>query len=61
MSSAGGKSPLYESEETVPQMARQLIALGIPELVLPYPRLDRDVRTFERIARDVLPALRPAT
>ncbi|MGA3402018.1 MAG: LLM class flavin-dependent oxidoreductase, partial [Acetobacteraceae bacterium] len=60
MSSAGGSSPLYESEETVPRLARQLIALGITELVLFYPRLDRHVQTFERIAREVLPALRAA-
>ncbi len=39
-------------------MARPLIALGMSELALLYPSLERQVPVFERIAREVLPALK---
>jgi hypothetical protein len=48
----------YESEETFTRMVQQVIALGISEVVLYYPMLDRQMPMLERIARDVLPALK---
>jgi alkanesulfonate monooxygenase SsuD/methylene tetrahydromethanopterin reductase-like flavin-dependent oxidoreductase (luciferase family) len=58
--SSGGVFNYYESEETFTQMVQQVIALGISDVVLYYPMSDRQVPTFERIARDVLPALKSA-
>ena len=58
--SSGGKFKYYESEETCRQMVEQLIALGISEIGFYYPMLDEQQRTFERIARNVLPALKAA-
>jgi len=56
--SRGGMIRYYESEETFTRMVQQVIALGIPEVVLYYPMLDRQMPMLERIARDVLPALK---
>lgn len=58
--SSGGKFKYYESEDTCRQMVEQLIALGISEIGFYYPMLDEQQRTFERIARNVLPALKAA-
>jgi alkanesulfonate monooxygenase SsuD/methylene tetrahydromethanopterin reductase-like flavin-dependent oxidoreductase (luciferase family) len=58
--SSGGVIQFYESEETFTRMARQIIALGISDLAFEYPVLDRQRPVFERIARDVIPALRAA-
>lgn len=58
---SGGAISYYESEEAFTRMARQLIDLGITELVLYYPTLERQVATLENIARSALPALRTAT
>lgn len=55
---SGGAIRYYESEETFRRMAQDVIGLGISELVLYYPSLERQVSTFETIARDVLPALK---
>ncbi len=54
----GGAISYYKSEETFIQMARRLIEIGISELVLYYPTLPSQVPALERIARNVLPALR---
>ena len=51
----GAAFPLYESEETFTGFAQELIALGFSDLVLAYPRQDQAQRSFERIARNVLP------
>jgi alkanesulfonate monooxygenase SsuD/methylene tetrahydromethanopterin reductase-like flavin-dependent oxidoreductase (luciferase family) len=56
--SADGGRHYYESEETFTRMVRQIIALGISEVALSYPTVDRQVPVFERIARDVLPVLK---
>jgi hypothetical protein len=48
----------YESEETLTRMVQQVISLGISEVVLYYPMLDRQIPMLERIARNVLPALK---
>ncbi len=58
--SSGGKIKYYESEETFTHMVEQVIALGIPEVALYYPILDAQAPMFERIARNVLPALKAA-
>jgi len=57
---SGGVLGYYESEEIFTRMARQVIALGITDVGLYYPMLDRQAPMFERIARDVLPALKTA-
>jgi alkanesulfonate monooxygenase SsuD/methylene tetrahydromethanopterin reductase-like flavin-dependent oxidoreductase (luciferase family) len=59
-SDSAGALPYYESVEAFERMARQLIALGMSELALMYPSLDRQVPVFEQIARQVLPALKAA-
>lgn len=59
--SSGGKIKYYESEETFTHMVEQVIALGISEVAFYYPMLDEQVPTFERIARNVLPALKCRT
>jgi alkanesulfonate monooxygenase SsuD/methylene tetrahydromethanopterin reductase-like flavin-dependent oxidoreductase (luciferase family) len=55
---SGGAMAYYESEETFARMAREVIALGISELVLYYPMLERQRAVFEGIGRNVLPTLR---
>ncbi len=57
---SGGAYGYYESAEIFGQMVQQVIALGISEVALYYPMLDRQIPMFERIARDVLPALKVA-
>lgn len=58
--SSGGTIKYYESEETFRQMVEQVIALGISEVGFYYPILEEQAPMFERIARNVLPALRAA-
>jgi alkanesulfonate monooxygenase SsuD/methylene tetrahydromethanopterin reductase-like flavin-dependent oxidoreductase (luciferase family) len=58
---SGGVLKYYESEETFLRMAQQIIALGISDVGLYYPMLDQQVPVFERIAKNVLPALRAAS
>lgn len=58
--SSGGKIKYYESEETCRQMVEQVVALGVPEIAFYYPMLEEQVPMFERIARNVLPALKAA-
>jgi alkanesulfonate monooxygenase SsuD/methylene tetrahydromethanopterin reductase-like flavin-dependent oxidoreductase (luciferase family) len=58
--SSGGQLRYYESEATFTAMVEPLLALGISDVALYYPVLDRQVPLFERIARDVLPGLRAA-
>ena len=56
--SSGGKIRYYESEETCRQMVEQVIMLGITDIGFYYPMIEEQVPTFERIARNLLPALR---
>jgi alkanesulfonate monooxygenase SsuD/methylene tetrahydromethanopterin reductase-like flavin-dependent oxidoreductase (luciferase family) len=58
--SSGGRIKYYESEEACRQMVEQVIALGISEVAFYYPMLDEQVPMFERIARNLLPALKAA-
>jgi alkanesulfonate monooxygenase SsuD/methylene tetrahydromethanopterin reductase-like flavin-dependent oxidoreductase (luciferase family) len=57
---SGGVIQYYESEDEFSRMARQVIALGISEVVLYYPMAERQIPMLERIARDVLPKLKAA-
>ena len=57
---SGGTYGYYESEEIFARMAQQVIELGISDVGLYYPVLQRQVPMFERIARNVLPALKTA-
>lgn len=56
--SSGGVIKYYESEETFTRMVQQVIGLGMSDIGLYYPSVDRQKAVFERIARKVLPALR---
>jgi hypothetical protein len=58
--SSGGTLSYYESEAAFTDMVRQVIALGISEIVLYYPMSEQQIPMFERIARDVLPAVKAA-
>jgi alkanesulfonate monooxygenase SsuD/methylene tetrahydromethanopterin reductase-like flavin-dependent oxidoreductase (luciferase family) len=58
--SSGGMIAYYESEEAFSRMVEQVIALGITEIALYHPILTQQVPVFERIARDVVPALKAA-
>ena len=55
---SGGFFNYYESPERFREMAERLLPLGIGELGLYYPMREEQVPVFERIAREVLPALR---
>ena len=55
---SGGAFAYYESEEGFERMVREVIALGITDVVIYYPGVERQVPVFERIARDVVPGLR---
>jgi hypothetical protein len=54
----GGLFGYYRSEDAFTDMAEALFDLGITELSLYYPVTAEQVPVFERIATDVLPALR---
>jgi alkanesulfonate monooxygenase SsuD/methylene tetrahydromethanopterin reductase-like flavin-dependent oxidoreductase (luciferase family) len=56
--SSGGVIKYYESEETFTRMAEPVIELGITDIGLYYPSTDEQRPMFERIARNVLPALK---
>jgi alkanesulfonate monooxygenase SsuD/methylene tetrahydromethanopterin reductase-like flavin-dependent oxidoreductase (luciferase family) len=57
---SGGKVNYYDSEEAFTRMVEQVIALGIAEIALYYPIADEQKPVFERIARNVLPAMKAA-
>jgi len=57
---SGGRVNYYDSEEAFERMVEQVIALGIPEIALYYPIAEEQKPVFERIARNVLPAMRAA-
>jgi alkanesulfonate monooxygenase SsuD/methylene tetrahydromethanopterin reductase-like flavin-dependent oxidoreductase (luciferase family) len=56
--SSGGMITYYASEDSFTRMAQQIIALGISDVALYYPMSDQQAPMFERIARNVLPALK---
>jgi len=55
---SGGMIAYYESVEAFRRMVDEVIGLGMSEVGLYYPMVERQVPMFERIAREVLPALR---
>ena len=55
---SGGFFNCYESPERFREMAERLLPLGLSELGLYYPMREEQLSVFERIAQDVLPALR---
>ena len=58
---SGGRMNYYESEESFARMVERVIALGITEIALYYPAADEQKPVFERIARNVLPAMKAAS
>lgn len=58
---SGGRVNYYDSEESFTRMVNQVIALGITEIALYYPIAPEQKPVFERIARDVLPAMKAAS
>ncbi len=57
---SGGRVNYYDSEASFTRMVEQVIALGITEIALYYPIAAEQKPVYERIARDVLPAMRAA-
>jgi alkanesulfonate monooxygenase SsuD/methylene tetrahydromethanopterin reductase-like flavin-dependent oxidoreductase (luciferase family) len=57
---SGGRVNYYDSEEAFARMVEQVIALGITEIALYYPIAEEQKPAFERIARNVLPAMKAA-
>ena len=57
---SGGRVNYYESEESFTRLVDQVIALGITEIGLYYPIATEQKPVFERIARNVLPAMKAA-
>jgi hypothetical protein len=58
--SSGGQIAYYASEEACRQMVERVVALGITDIGFYYPMLEAQVPVFERIARNLLPALKAA-
>jgi len=56
--SSGGVIKYYESEETFTRMVEPVIELGITDIGLYYPSVNQQRLMFERIAHNVLPALK---
>ena len=54
----GGLINYYASEQAFGDMVERVIALGISDIGLYYPAREEQRPVFERIARDVIPALR---
>ncbi|MCH9675952.1 MAG: LLM class flavin-dependent oxidoreductase [Gammaproteobacteria bacterium] len=56
--SSGGAISYYASVEAFEQLVGQVLELGITDIGLYYPSLAEQVSTFERIATDVIPAMK---
>jgi alkanesulfonate monooxygenase SsuD/methylene tetrahydromethanopterin reductase-like flavin-dependent oxidoreductase (luciferase family) len=54
----GGWVDFYESKEIFSGRVRRLIDLGISEVGINYPRRPEQLRTFEQIATEAIPALK---
>lgn len=48
----------YESEESFREMVRPYINMGMTEVLLSYPYREKQLRVFEKIAREVIPELK---
>jgi alkanesulfonate monooxygenase SsuD/methylene tetrahydromethanopterin reductase-like flavin-dependent oxidoreductase (luciferase family) len=55
---SGGAIAYYESDDVFVDMVRRITDLGITEISMYYPTLEAQLPAFERIATEVLPALR---
>jgi alkanesulfonate monooxygenase SsuD/methylene tetrahydromethanopterin reductase-like flavin-dependent oxidoreductase (luciferase family) len=55
---SGGRLSYYESEAAFEDMAGTVLALGVSEIALYYPMLERQTPMFERIAHEAIPRLR---
>lgn len=55
---SGGRLSYYESASAFEDMVSAVLALGITEIALYYPMLERQVPMFERIAYETIPRLR---
>jgi alkanesulfonate monooxygenase SsuD/methylene tetrahydromethanopterin reductase-like flavin-dependent oxidoreductase (luciferase family) len=54
----GGLVSYFESKDIFANQVRQVLDLGISEIGLYYPRRDEQLPMFEKIASDVIPALK---
>lgn len=55
---SGGMMKYYESESIFSDMAEQVLELGITDIGLYYPMREEQLPMFEKIATEVIPALR---
>ena len=55
---SGGAFCYYESEDVFVDMVQRVTALGITDIGLYYPMLEKQLPMFERIAADVIPLLK---
>jgi alkanesulfonate monooxygenase SsuD/methylene tetrahydromethanopterin reductase-like flavin-dependent oxidoreductase (luciferase family) len=55
---SGGKFCYYESESLFVDMVGRIIELGMTDIGLYYPMVEEQVPKFEKIATEVIPALR---
>jgi alkanesulfonate monooxygenase SsuD/methylene tetrahydromethanopterin reductase-like flavin-dependent oxidoreductase (luciferase family) len=55
---SGGAVNYYRSAEVFADMVRRLIEVGVSEFGLYYPTRDTELAMFEKIASDVIPALK---
>jgi alkanesulfonate monooxygenase SsuD/methylene tetrahydromethanopterin reductase-like flavin-dependent oxidoreductase (luciferase family) len=56
--SSGGAIAYYESEAAFQDMVSRVIEMGMTDIGLYYPMLPEQAATFERVATDVIPALK---
>lgn len=55
---SGGQINYYESEDLFADRVQRVIELGISEIALYFPALEKQRPMFEKIARDVIPKLK---
>ncbi len=58
MYSRGFQIPSYDSVDSFLETARKYLDLGIDELLLHYPLVEKQIPVFESIAREAIPELR---
>jgi hypothetical protein len=58
MHSRGLEIPSYDSVDSFTETARRYLDLGIDELLLYYPFIEKQMTIFERIAKEAIPDLR---
>ena len=54
----GGRIRYYDDDELFVQLVQDLSSVGVTDIGLYYPSVADQMPSFERIGRDVLPALR---